>query len=422
MTKSSSHDPYKGNILIQGLGPIRSRDELAKLLLELPRIPPDMSEVPAHVALHLVIGLRNFHMPQLEGFRIYETIDLMIRPLYSFLDPALPSTWSIVSGEPTIVKRSKIPTFGAMVGGQSGTGKTDVITRCLHLFPQVIQHKTFPRMVDGHLQLTWLSVEVPASGRTADLAATLMRSTDAATGLGRFNKTLEKERRDGMKMLDEWLQVASSHFLGVLHLDEVQNFFQLSTLEKRRKRNGTNDIPELSIVEDKCLKSILSMMNSGRFALLISGTPDGISAIMRRLSTTERITMSGYHLLRPFENAEDPSFRKVFLKELGKYQYVQKKVPVDDALAKLIIERTGGIHRLIIALWIAAHRVAIERADGFLLLADFQRAADTYLTPVGPAILALRSKDPKRMSRYEDLLPDDAAFWPQFWTSMSKPI
>jgi hypothetical protein len=35
-----------------------------------------------------------------------------------------------------------------------------------------------------------------------------------------------------MRMLNEWLQVASIHFLGVLHLDEIQNFFRIQSLNR----------------------------------------------------------------------------------------------------------------------------------------------------------------------------------------------
>lgn len=423
MAKTTILDPYAGNILIAGLGPIRSRKEVMSCLTELPRPPPDATGVPPHVALHLLMELRDLHLPSLEECRLHETIDLMIRPIYRYLDPAIARTWSIVGGEFPKVKKSGTPPFGAAVVGHSGTGKTEAISRCLNSYPtQIVHHKSFPRMVDGHLQVNWLSAEVPASGRLADVAAELMHAFDTATGCGRFVKTLEKERRDGMKMLDEWKQVASSHFLGLLHLDEVQNFFKLTSLDKRRKRKGSDDFPELSIVEDQCLKGILNLMNTGQFALLLSGTPDGITALMRRLSNTERIAMSGYHLLRHFENANDPDFKTIFLAQLGKYQYVQKKLHVDDVLAELIIEITGGIQRLIVALWIAAHRVALERNTGDLRLADFRKAADTYLAPVAPAVAALRSMDPKRMAKYEDLLPGDSTFWPQFWGAVSRPL
>ena len=173
-------------------------------------------------------------------------------------------------------------------------------------------------------------------------------------------------------------------------------------------------------MEDKTLKWILTLMNTWHIPIILSGTPDGIGAITRRLSNTERFVTSGYHLFQNFQSASDPQFSEMFLKELGKYQYVSKKLKVDVELAELIIELTGGIQRLIIALWIAAHRVALERNKGDLLLDDFKKAAGTYLAPVGPAVSALRSNDPNRMSKYEDLFPRDSAFWNKFWSSVTR--
>ena len=122
----------------------------------------------------------------------------------------------------------------------------------------------------------------------------------------------------------------------------------------------------------------------------------------------------GYHPFEPFSSPLAPEFR-TFLAELGKYQFVQHKIAVDEALANLIIGLTGGIQRVIIALWIAAHRVAVERKSDDLRLSDFSDAAKSWLAPLAPAIAALSSKDPEKMGRYEDLIRRDTTFWAKFW-------
>jgi AAA domain len=415
------HDPYAGNLLTAGLGPLRSRLEVMTCLTSLPVMPKSMTDVPPHVALHLLMSLRDFHLPSIEECRLHETIELMVRKNYQYLDPTEAKTWTTISGEEVIRRPLRSPAFGAAVEGHSGTGKTEAIRRCLESYPQqLIHHASFPRLVGGHHQVAYLSVDVPASGRMVDLATDLMRAWDRATGGNRFAIDLSKERRDGMRMLDSWRQVASAHFLGVLHLDEIQNLFKLLTLKQRSKKLGARDAPELSIVEDQLLKWILTLMNTWQVPLLVSGTPDGMGALTRRLSTTERIVTSGYHPFHHFDSDTDTWFRKNFLEQLGRYQFVQKKLPINDELAQLIIELTGGIQRLIVAIWVAAHRVALERNTGDLRLADFKRAAVTYLAPVAPAVAAFRSKDPSRMAKYEDLLPRDGEFWSQFWNSVAK--
>lgn len=176
---------------------------------------------------------------------------------------------------------------------------------------------------------------------------------------------------------------------------------------------------ELRLIEDQCLKTILSLTNNSEFPLLVSGTPDGIAALSKRISNVQRFVSSGYHHFPIFEDPQSKAFI-AFLNILITYQYVSEPLIFDEGLASLIIELTAGIPRIIIALWIAAHRVAFERKDDDLRFDDFKLAATTYLGPIQPAISALRSKDPHRMRQYEDLMPRDDVFWASFWSSVGS--
>ena len=293
----SVHDPYAGNSLIAQLGPIRSRPETLKALIEFPPRPPkDIAAIPRHVRLHMLMSVRDLHVPSLEELQLYETIDMMIRQNYHHLHPSSSSTWSMISGEEARHRPPvTAPSYGAAVVGVSGSGKTQAIRRCLSTFPQTIQHTSFFRMVNGLQQVVWLSLDVPASGKATDLAAALMTAWKKATGSTRFDKTLAGEWRNGPQMLDEWQQVASSHFLGLFHLDEIQNLFKLPPLKARGKRKPGEPPRELRIIDDQTLKWILTALNEWQIPFLVSGTPDGFGALTKRLSNTERIVTSGYH-------------------------------------------------------------------------------------------------------------------------------
>ena len=129
----------------------------------------------------------------------------------------------------------------------------------------------------------------------------------------------------------------------------------------------------------------------------------------------QRINTGGYHAIDPIRFNPDQALQGTFLGQLGLYQYVKHPLPMDANLAKLIIDLTGGIQRIIIALWVAAHRVALERKDETLRLDDFTKAAGTWLAPLAPAIAALREANPAKLSRYEDLVRRDTTFWATFW-------
>lgn len=414
-------DPYAGNILIQGLGPILSRKEATTFLTYLPPAPKRLDGVPKHVRLHMLSSILDLHLPDVPGVRLQASIDLMLRQGYRYRNPDSPQTWRSISGTPYAHKTPRAPAMAAADMGIPGVGKTQAAIRALSYYPEVIRHESFPRLVNGLNQMVWMSVDVPSSGRAEDLADNLMREWDTKMAAcipnydPRFAETLSRVRRDGIRMLDEWRQVAVSHFLGVLHLDEVQNFFQISTLERRRKRTNSDGYLELSIVEDRCLKWILNLLNTWQIPVLVSGTPDGIAALTKRMSNTQRISTGGFHKFSHFESAQDKEFRNIYLPRLAKYQYVAKKLEVTDELAELLIELSGGVKRILIALWIAAHKIAFERDTDDLLLDDFRRAAATYLAPLAPAVAALRSGSPKRLAQYEDLLTKADGFWASFW-------
>lgn len=434
MNEPTSFNPYVGNILIDFLGLILDRPAAAQALSFLPPRPDNPGQVPKHIRLRYVIQLRDFHWVSLEGLRVQESIDLVLRDSYRYRDPSAPQTWSVIGGEKLTHKTPRAPAMAVLVVGHSGSGKTQAILRPLSIYPsQVVTHDTFPNLAEGHHQLVWLSVDVPASGRSDDLAAELMVAFDTAMEKHisgwkkRFATAVSRTRRDGQQMFDEWRQVASAHFLGALHLDEVQNFFKLPTLKKRRPKGSDPADLELSIIEDQCLKWILTLTNTWQIPIILSGTPDGVGALMKRFANTQRFVSGGYHPMTHFESADDPAFFSVapktpgFLNVLGKYQYVADTLEIDKDVATKIHELSGGIPRLIIALWVAAHRVALEspKTDS-LSLKDYERAAATFLAPIKPAIAALRSKDPRQIARYEDLMPRDDNFWASFWTAMSR--
>lgn len=417
MSSPTDTDPYAGNVLVQHLGPILSAEQLLDRLTTLPTVPSQVDGMPHHIRMHHLLRVRDLHIPPLIERQLAQTVDLMIRGGYQKRDPAKSKTWSVVGGSPRFTQDALIAATGAAVEGHSGVGKSVACWNCLHLFPQTVEHDAFPRIHGGLQQVVHLSVEVPSSGKAVDLARALREQWALATGSGRFADGWTG-RKDGEAAFNEWRQVAMSHFLGILHIDEVQNLFQLASLKRRRARKSDESEPlELAIVEERCLRLILSLSNTSGIPLLFSGTPDGMAALTRRLSTLSRMTTMGYHPIDHF-SALSQSGCDTFLEQLGTYQLVKRRLEMSKEVKELIIDLTGGVQRLIIALWVAAHRVAFERESDDLCLEDFRMAAATWLAPVSGAVKAITSEDPEKMSHYEDLVVRDSAFWDRFWSSI----
>lgn len=412
------HEQPSENLLCKSLQPIPSEKEALKRLLYQPPVPSEMVSVPLHIRLSRLMEVRDLHIPTPVERQLLQTVDLMVRSGYSYRDPRQASTWASIGGEGEVMGTRLAKATAAAVEGLSGVGKTEACLRSLHaLGPQVVHHESFPQLVGGLKQVVWLSVEVPPSGRAIDLARTLMVAWDEASGGHRFTSSLERARNDGMRSLEEFRQVAKSGFLGILHLDEIQNLFKARPL-KERQRRADADRAELSIVEDQVLRWFLSLTNSGQIPVVVSGTPDGIGALTKRFSTAQRINTAGYFKLDRFTEAHESQYRRFFLKALEQYQYVDHPIAVDDALAKHLLTLSAGIPRILIALWIAAHRISFERRRGFdLTLQDFETASRSLLAPLAPAIAAIRDGSAIKMNRYEDLITMDTSFWSEFWST-----
>lgn len=433
------HNPYGDNILISGLGEIPDHFELLNHLTDLPELPLSSSElaaIPRHIRLHYLHNIRELYLPSPEGSKVAETIDYMLRAGYKSRNPVSADSWKLISKDNHLYNEIHSPCIASVVVGHAGTGKTQTIQRALSRYPQIIIHDNFPQLIGKHLQVSWLSLDIPASGKSRDIARELCSAWDNMLSHHfpeqprRFQKSLSFNNPNPQKLFDEWKQVAKSHFLGILHLDEVQNLFKLSTLEKRRSKSKTqytehDEGPELSIVEDQSIRWILEITNQWKIPVLISGTPDGVRAVMKRFSNAGRFSTTGYHLLPTFSYAsesdseyEDEVFTKTFLPILLDYQWLEKRLEDTPELRKKICEYSAGIPRLIIALWFVAQRIALSRSDSDeFRLEDLDQAIDGPLALIKPAVSALRSGIPEQMRAYEDLIEIDPNFWGTVWST-----
>ncbi len=401
-------NPYAGNLLIDCLPPIPDMTAILERQTCLPKTPANILDLPFEIRMHHLLDIwDNFWIPSHVGSSVIESIDHMIRYGYKNRHVADPKTWAFIyESSSTVHNQHNRTAIASSLIGIPGVGKSKLIARALGYYPQIKIHSNFPNILNEHYQMVWQSVEV-GSGKLSDFAYELMRSWDQvlmqkAPGTPlKFARTIALSTRNGDSMYDEWLQAAKSHFLGILHIDEVQNFFDIPSLKKRQAGNGNaNFAPKVK--DDKLLKNFLNLTNSG-LPILISGTPDGISFLTSRFSTSQRISTFGANELTRYEHTEDREYL-VFLGQLMKYQYVKKPLTNLQELAVLMLDLTAGIKRLIIALWIEAHKCAYRRARDDLLLDDFKAAESSNFKMIRPAINAVKSGNPRHIEQYMDLL------------------
>lgn len=397
-------DEYANNPLIEACGAIPDSISLAKRLRRLPSLPNISSSTPHHIRLHQAGAIHELHIPTNEGIRVATTLDLLLRQSYVHRRPESPETWRyLYSGGKDSSSNFSRPLVSAIFG-ISGSGKSRAIERALEHYPQVAVHEKFPGMAGPFKQVLWQKIDVPGSGRATDLAEQLMIGLDDALGTSHFESALGSSRKNGQQMLRAWLQKASLHFLGVLVLDEVQNFFKLPTKKSRMTASNSSERLPLRIVEDEALKFILTLANTSRIAIIAAGTPDGMAAFSTRISTSQRMTSGGFHQMSLIKSHDDPYYAKYLFPTLCKYQWLDEELPLTPELRIALFEKSAGVPRILSNLWFFAQRCALERKAKSLSMGDIDSALQTFMAPLLPAIAALRSNDPRRLFAYEDMM------------------
>ncbi|PTU30306.1 ATP-binding protein [Stenotrophobium rhamnosiphilum] len=391
------------NILHLALGCI---PDDAEILRKLKRLPPKPSADinQTLIGRNYELGrIRSIRAPSADMLTVARTIDLMLHEGYMERNPFNPTVWRSFFSEISSPLAAE-PGPAAFVIGASGLGKTKCIQRVLEGYTQVYVHPEFPNCTGGLTQLCWLYIQMPPSGNLKSLLAALIDATAFAFKDPEVLQLLTISNRDLHGSLQNWVRFVQTHFLGLLVIDEVQNLFKLPSIEQRRSKRGRKEL-DLRLSDDVTLKTLMEIIEESGVPLMLVGTPDASAILQKRFAVSQRLTTGGQIEFRHAENFESPDFN-MLLKTLEMYQWSDVRLAIDDELKKFIHSVTAGIRRLVISLWIAAHRVAIASGSRNLTMKHFEMAAAGSLAPTRPAVDALLSGHPDAVRRFEDLFYD----------------
>lgn len=397
---------HQDNILIQACGQPLQPLEIGKRLMYLPPTPEQVGPVSLEYLDHYAADIFRMYIPTAEGIRLAQTLHLMMIQGYVHRNPLSPSTWRrIYSGTGQDAAVNPIQ-MGATVTGVSGAGKSTAIERALSLFPQVVEHAVMPNLARPSPQLLWLKVEVPASGKIADLVENLAIATDDVLGTNHATELFAGRKMKGAALMHQWRQRVSCNFLGLLVLDEIQNLFKIETKSNRQAaaRSRSAERPALRIVDDEALKALLTLSNLSKVPVVYCGTPDGMEALNTRMSTAQRMLTAGAHVIQHASGPDDSFYSKRLFPSLCRYQWLPRQLPASDELRQLLYRLSAGIPRILLMTWFHANRRAIQRKADCLSLDDFLCVSESVLAPLRPAVEAIQSGDPRLMRMYEDLL------------------
>lgn len=380
---------YAGNPLIEALPPILSEEDAGEGLASIPPLPGEERALPKHIRMHCLNRISHLIQPFMIHLELEAVISSVLRSGYIGRNPMDAATWrhlhSIRAQSGSSITNVTASTFSLI--GLSGMGKTTALKAVLNLYPQVITHTRYHGRDFIHTQIAWLRFDCPNDGSLVGLCQAFFRAVDAALG-DDIHVTHYRTKRSVSSLIQAMEQTASTYFVGAIFIDELQHLNAAKTPGK-----------------ESMLNFFVTLINTIGIPVVFVGTNAMARLFADVVRNARRVSGQGvYDFKQPEEHDETWN---LLLETMWDYQWVQNPCELTDALKATIYDLTQGVTDFLARFMILGQRYAIQSGIEQLDETVFKHIAGTKMKLLLPAIEALRSKDPAKMSQFEDLLPLD---------------
>lgn len=381
---------YGGNPLIEALPPILSEQDAACLIGHFPEGSEQERSLPKEVRLHCIDRLRTVVQPLEIHLELESAVSSLIRSGYVSRNPMSAATWRHLHTLSTDRRamanfQSSATTFSLV--GLSGIGKTTALNSILRLYPQTILHKRYKDREFIHTQIVWLKIECPFDGSLSGLCHAFFRAVDQALGQQKYAKRY-KSKGGILEMIQRMEQIASTYFIGAIFIDELQHLNAAKTGGK-----------------DNMLNFFVNLINTIGIPVVFIGTNSMVELFADVLRNARRACGLGtYDFKQPEESGDAWT---LLVDTIWEYQWVSNPAVLTDDIRATLYDITQGVTDFLAKLMILGQRYAIQSNEETLTEAVFKHVAETKMKLLKPALAVLRSRDPKKMRKFEDLMPTD---------------
>ena len=403
-TKQAISD-YAGNPLIEALPPILSEEVAVQLISNFPcPVDPEELTLDRSTRIHCIDRLRTVVQPLMVHLDLESVFSLLIRRGYVGRNPTSPATvrhLHSLSGAQRYHDgfKSTAETFSLV--GLSGIGKSTALEAILSLYPQTIRHERYEGKQFVHTQITWLKLDCPRDGSLAGFCQQFFYAVGRALGDEDYYK--RHRARNINDSLQQMEQVASTFFIGALLIDELQNLHLAKTGGK-----------------DNMLNFFLHLVNNIGIPVVFIGTNSMISLFSDVMRNARRCCGVGVLEFKRFE--KDDAEWRILVENLWSYQWCQQTAELTDEVFDALYEHTQGVTDFLVKLLVLSQRYAIQSGSECVTAEKIAQVSNTKMQILKPALSALRSRDPKRMRQFDDLLPiEDQLSDMMAFDSFSRP-
>lgn len=386
---------YKGNPLIEALPPRLSVDEMRELLSIRPDFDPEQRAWPTTLRLQMLSTLEHFLVPMARHVELVQSVDTMLRAGYVGRIPRTPAFARRVQAIYDAQKKGAPfkPTSGdlttqssALLMGVSGMGKTTVVRRWMHQYPEVIYHPE-----QNFYQVTRLHIEMPSDGSSVKgLAHAILHKMDELIpNVTYFEDYAGKGKTGADALMRGVASVLNMHAVGLLVADEVQNL--------ANSHKGAQTV----------MTELVSACNTLGLPILFIGTNKAKKVFSLDFRQSRRA--SGHSIQHWDRLSHEPGSSHSewldFLDVLWAFQWVKEPGPLDAQFVELMYHYSAGVIDTAIKLFVSAQARAMWDGTERITPEVLKSVYNSEFGLMHPMIDALREDDYERLAQYEDIAP-----------------
>lgn len=387
---------YDGNPFIEALPPLQASVDEAKNMRGFLSFEKNMMFESAVMRAHNLIRIvDDFFQPLASHMQLSEKISLMIRTGYVARNPRngdlqkhLQNGYErLQTGDLNAFRfeESKSTAQSMTLIGCSGSGKTTSLKRILAGYPQVIYHREFN--ID---QVVHLKIDCSHNGSLKEICFNYFRGLDRILGTN-YQKQYGFKRNGTESMLAMMSQLANSHALGVLVIDEIQHL-------SRSKSGGSEEM----------LNFFVTLVNTIGVPVILIGTPKARDIFEKDLRSARRGAGFGAIFWDPIPKHIDGEPNKEwvsFTNQLWQMQLLNDQDGLlTDSLRDVWHDLSQGVMDIVVKLFVLAQLRAMAIGRETLTEGVLRKVYEDELKPVHPMLEALRSGKPEKIARYSDLI------------------